>query len=117
MKKIFLAFIIAALTVPVFGQNEKVKDTDQNIILAALKGWNVRLSAGYLIGGTAPLPYPSGQDTAASCTSTYILQAHGAIEFGWSWHQTKDFLYLLNQKCLRGIAVTSPCLGNRRFLW
>ena len=59
MKKIFLAFIIAALTVPVFGQNEKVKDTDQNIILAALKGWNVRLSAGYLIGGTAPLPLPA----------------------------------------------------------
>ena len=60
MKKILLAFFIATLTISaVNGQNDKVKDTDKNIILAALKGWNVRLSAGYLIGGTAPLPLPA----------------------------------------------------------
>lgn len=59
MKKIFLAFFIAALTMSATaGEKNKVKENDQNIILAALKGWNVRLSAGYLVGGTAPLPLP-----------------------------------------------------------
>ncbi len=35
-----------------------VKDTDNNLIRAALKGWHVRVGAGVNIGGTSPLPLP-----------------------------------------------------------
>lgn len=35
-----------------------VKDTDKNLIRAALKGWHVRVGAGVNIGGTSPLPLP-----------------------------------------------------------
>lgn len=33
-------------------------DTDRNLLQAALKGWHVRLGAGFNIGGTAPMPLP-----------------------------------------------------------
>lgn len=36
----------------------EAKETDGNLIRAALKGWHVRLGAGVNIGGTAPLPLP-----------------------------------------------------------
>ncbi len=35
-----------------------VGDTDNNLLRAALKGWHLRLGAGFNIGGTAPLPLP-----------------------------------------------------------
>ena len=60
MKRIFIALFasIITLTANATDANENISDTDKNLIMAALKGWNVRLSAGYNLGGTAPLPLP-----------------------------------------------------------
>lgn len=60
MKRIFIALFasIITLTANATNANENISDTDKNLIMAALKGWNVRLSAGYNLGGTAPLPLP-----------------------------------------------------------
>ena len=60
MKRIFIALLtsIITLTANATDANENISDTDKNLIMAALKGWNVRLSAGYNLGGTAPLPLP-----------------------------------------------------------
>ncbi len=70
-KKILLAFIgLSAFTASqatetgnadVTSQtvaDKGVKDTDNNLIRAALKGWHVRVGAGVNIGGTSPLPLP-----------------------------------------------------------
>lgn len=60
MKRIFIALLasIITLTANATDANGNISDTDKNLIMAALKGWNVRLSAGYNLGGTAPLPLP-----------------------------------------------------------
>ena len=59
MKKILLTLFIAASAVFANAQQHKnINDSDDNIAKATEKGWNIRLSAGYLIGGTAPLPLP-----------------------------------------------------------
>ena len=58
MKKIFLTLFIAASAVFANAQHKSINDSDDNIAKATEKGWNIRLSAGYLIGGTSPLPLP-----------------------------------------------------------
>lgn len=59
MKKILLTLFLTISAIAANAQqHNSISDTDHNILKAALKGWNVRLSAGYLIGGTAPLPLP-----------------------------------------------------------
>ena len=59
MKRIIIALIIAATALTAAAQsNNDIGSTDKNLIKAALKGWHIRLSAGYNIGGTAPLPLP-----------------------------------------------------------
>lgn len=60
MKRILIALLasIITLTANATDANGNISDTDKNLIMAALKGWNVRLSAGYNLGGTAPLPLP-----------------------------------------------------------
>lgn len=59
MKKIL--FLLALLTT-FTAQAQKVKEakeTDTNLIKAALKGWHVRLGAGVSLGGTSPMPLPA----------------------------------------------------------
>lgn len=59
MKRTLIALFIVVIVIGASAQNRKeVGDTDKNLIKAALKGWHIRLSAGYNIGGTAPLPLP-----------------------------------------------------------
>ncbi len=36
----------------------ELKDTDKNLINAALKGWKLKIGAGFNIGGASPLPLP-----------------------------------------------------------
>ncbi len=43
---------------PAAGNSRDADDTDHNILRAALKGWHVRLGAGFNVGGTSPLPLP-----------------------------------------------------------
>ena len=60
MKKIFIAIFasIISLTAVAGNAKDKIGDTDKNLINASKRGWTMRLSAGYNIGGTAPLPLP-----------------------------------------------------------
>lgn len=55
MKKIFT---ILLATIFAFNAQAQISDTDKNLIDATNKGWQFRLGAGYLLGGTAPLPIP-----------------------------------------------------------
>ena len=59
MKKIFTTIIAVLVAVTAGAQtNTGVGDTDNNLVNAAIKGWHIRLSAGYNLGGTTPLPLP-----------------------------------------------------------
>lgn len=59
MKKIFIALLAIAFVFPVQAKQDKeLKDNDINIADATQKGWLIRIGAGYLLGGTAPLPLP-----------------------------------------------------------
>lgn len=56
-RTLFLLLSFFFVLLPVSAQKD-VSDTDRNLISAALKGWHVRLGAGFNVGGTAPLPLP-----------------------------------------------------------
>ena len=59
MKKIFIALLAVAFTFTAQAKQDKeLKENDINIVDAAQKGWNIRIGAGYLLGGAAPLPIP-----------------------------------------------------------
>ncbi|MBO5922479.1 MAG: PorT family protein [Bacteroidaceae bacterium] len=59
MKKIFIALLATIFTFSAQARPDKeLKDNDINIVDATQKGWNIRIGAGYLLGGTAPLPIP-----------------------------------------------------------
>lgn len=58
MKKIVVAFITCLTVLSATANTNDINDTDRNLLRAALSGWYIRLSAGYNIGGTAPLPMP-----------------------------------------------------------
>ena len=60
MKKIFIALLAAVFTFSAQAKQDKeLKANDANIIDATQKGWQIRIGAGYLLGGTAPLPIPA----------------------------------------------------------
>lgn len=88
MKKIFLLILCVLSFNATFAQNEKkAKETDLNLIKAALKGWHVRVGAGFSIGGTAPLPLPSEIREINSYSPTLCIQLEGAAQkkFGKHW--------------------------------
>ena len=81
MKRTFIAFLIAIAAISVSAQTKKeVSDTDKNLISAALKGWHIRLSAGYNIGGTAPLPLPREIRGIESYNPGLNLAIEGTVE-------------------------------------
>lgn len=81
MKRTFIAFLIAIAAISVSAQTQKeVSDTDKNLISAALKGWHIRLSAGYNIGGTAPLPLPREIRGIESYNPGLNLAIEGTVE-------------------------------------
>lgn len=57
MKKI-LTILFSCVCMAAAAQTGETSDTDNNLLRAALKGWHVKLSAGFNIGGTSPLPLP-----------------------------------------------------------
>ncbi len=59
---------------------KEVSDTDKNLISAALKGWHIRLSAGYNLGGTAPLPLPREIRGIESYNPGLNLAIEGTVE-------------------------------------
>lgn len=59
MKKFFLTILVMTTALGADAQRHAgLSDTDKNIEWVAQKGWNIRMSAGFNIGGTAPLPLP-----------------------------------------------------------
>lgn len=86
-----LLFIISFLfTFGVHANAQKIKEakeTDTNLIKAALKGWHVRLGAGFSIGGTSPLPLPAEIREIKSYNPTLCIQlgaeAHRKFDKHW----------------------------------
>lgn len=59
MKKLFILLLAAIFTFSAQARPDKeLKENDINIVDATQKGWKIRIGAGYLLGGTAPLPIP-----------------------------------------------------------
>lgn len=87
MKKIFslLALALACYTM----QAQKVKEakeTDTNLIKAALRGWHVRLGAGVSVGGTSPIPLPAEIRKINSYNPTLCIQLEGAVQRKFTQH-------------------------------
>ena len=57
-----------------------VKEADLNILKAAVKGWHVRLGAGFNIGGASPLPLPRSIRKIDSFNPTLCISLQGAVE-------------------------------------
>lgn len=66
--------------------NKEAKDTDTNLIKAALKGWHVRLGAGISIGGTSPLPLPAEIRSIKNYQPTLCLSIEGAAQKKFTEH-------------------------------
>ncbi len=58
MKKYIILLLSALALTATASDEKKLKDTDDNLLRAALKGWHVKLSAGFEVGGAAPMPLP-----------------------------------------------------------
>ena len=80
MKKIFISLLATILALSATAQKKEVGDSDINLFKAALKGWHVRLSAGYNIGGTAPLPLPVEIRSLGSYNPGLNLTLEGTVE-------------------------------------
>ncbi|MBR2862734.1 MAG: PorT family protein [Bacteroidaceae bacterium] len=77
MKKIIILFFAIA-TLPLAAQtNSPVKDSDNNLLRAALKGWHVKLSAGFNIGGSSPMPLPQEIRAIDSYNPTMCISIEG----------------------------------------
>ena len=49
---------LTAFATDIDNKDKEPKETDFNLLRAAIKGWHVRLAAGFNLGGTSPLPLP-----------------------------------------------------------
>ena len=78
MKKIITlcAASFLALNAAADGEN-LLRDRDDNLLRAALKGWHVRLSAGFNIGGTTPLPLPREIRKIDQYSPTFAIAIEG----------------------------------------
>lgn len=77
MKRVLIILLAVLITSEISAQ---INDTDRNLIKAALKGWHIRLSAGYNIGGTAPLPLPREIRGIESYNPGLNLSIEGSVE-------------------------------------
>lgn len=77
MKKILT---ISLLIISVFAAQAQISDTDKNLVDATNKGWQFRLGAGYLLGGTAPLPIPAEIRAIEGFNPGLNLSIEGSIQ-------------------------------------
>ena len=86
MKKTLLAIALLAFAAAAPAQKNEARDTDRNLLQAALKGWTVRLGAGFQLGGTSPLPLPAEIRAIESFRPTllYYIGADADKTFGSS---------------------------------
>lgn len=80
MKKILVTLFAAITVFTATAQTKEIGDSDMNLFKAALKGWHVHLSAGYNIGGTAPLPLPVEIRSIESYNPGLNLSLEGTVE-------------------------------------
>lgn len=89
MKRIIflLALLITAVAQPMQAQKvNEAKETDSNLIKAALKGWHVRLGAGFNLGGTSPMPLPVEIREINSYKPGLCIQLEGAAQRKFDRH-------------------------------
>lgn len=78
MKKILTLTAAACLALAAAADNgTQPRDRDDNLLRAALKGWHVRLSAGFNVGGTTPLPLPREIRKIDKYSPTFNLAIEG----------------------------------------
>ena len=80
MKKIIIAVLASIIALCAPAKTNEINDRDKNLINAALLGWHIRLSAGYNIGGTAPLPLPREIRGIESYNPGLNLAIEGTVE-------------------------------------
>lgn len=87
MKKILLLLALTFTYCSLQAQKIKeAKETDTNLIKAALRGWHVRLGAGFSIGGTSPIPLPAEIRKINSFNPTLCIQLEGAAHRKFTKH-------------------------------
>lgn len=81
MKRTLIFFISACVTLGLYAQRPReAQETDINLIKAALKGWHVRVGAGFNIGGTSPLPLPVEIRSIDKYQPTLSISLEGAAQ-------------------------------------
>jgi len=79
MKRIIPLFLLFAVSFSATAQHEPA-DTDSNILRAALKGWHIKLSAGFNVGGTSPLPLPREIRSIEGYSPLLNISVEGAVQ-------------------------------------
>ena len=73
MKKYILLLAITLVSVHTWAQENRTK----TLINAALHGWEYELKAGFIIGGTLPLPFPEEIRNIKSYNPTLSITIEG----------------------------------------
>lgn len=84
MRKILL--LLFSLSSLVAMAQQEAKESDDNLLKAALRGWHVRVGAGVSIGGAAPLPIPAEIRAIDSFNPTLCIQLEGAAQKKFDKH-------------------------------
>ena len=78
--RIFLLIIAAITSLNLAAKPFWDFDDPNNLLRAALKGWHVRLGAGFNIGGTAPLPLPAEIRSIEGYNPNMNIALEGAVQ-------------------------------------
>lgn len=87
MKRHILSLLLALTALAAQAQTaHEARETKDNLIRAALKGWHVRLGAGVSIGGTSPLPLPAEIRAISAYQPTLCIALEGAAQKKFDEH-------------------------------
>lgn len=80
-RNILLLLALTFLTLSASAQRMgEARDTDDNLIKAALRGWHVRVGGGISLGGTSPMPLPREIRAIKSYKPTLCITIAGAAQ-------------------------------------
>lgn len=85
MKRFSTLILLLCACAAMYAQKE-AKETDANLIKAALKGWHVRIGAGISMGGTSPLPLPAEIRKIDSYNPALCISLEGAVQKKFTDH-------------------------------
>lgn len=88
MKRTTLLILLLLTTLGAYAQRDvtPAKETKDNLIKAALRGWHVRVGAGLSLGGTSPLPLPAEIRSIESYNPTLCFHIEGAVQRQFTTH-------------------------------